>query len=144
MQHYLPTENWETDVNHRWCFAQCHASVLILELFRQNRQPRRSATLHRSILVQDISVLISCCNSIAIYGQSNYQICKQAQMVFSRCLDHILNQITSSSPHLASESRVPEVEEHFSLGSTDFGLTDLYPLDPECSVWPESSVMYEI
>jgi len=119
------------------------ASVLILELFRQNRQPHRPATLNRSTLVQDISVLISCCDSLAISGQSNYQICKQAQTVFSRCLDQILNQTAVSSPGLTSEPGGPEVQEPFSLDLTDFGLTELYPQDPEWSMWLESFDLYQ-
>ncbi|KAJ5833515.1 hypothetical protein N7474_001826 [Penicillium riverlandense] len=119
------------------------ASVLILELFRQNRQPHRSATLNRSTLIQDISVLISCCDSLAISGQSNYQICKQAQTVFSRCLDQILNPTAVSSQGLTSEPGGPAVQEPFSLGSMDFGLTELYPQDPEWSTWLESFDLYE-
>jgi hypothetical protein len=89
-------------------------------------------------------VLISCCDSLAISGQSNYQICKQAQSVFSRCLDQILNPIPISSPGLiASEPGGLEAQEPFSLGLTDFGLTDLYPQDPEWSTWLESFDVYE-
>ncbi|OKL60711.1 hypothetical protein UA08_03987 [Talaromyces atroroseus] len=109
-----------------------------------NRQPNRSATLNRSTLIQDISVLISCCDSLAISGQSNYQICKQAQTVFSRCLDQILNPSAVSSHRLTSEPGGPEeVQEPFSLGSMDFGLTDLYPQDPEWSTWLESFDLYQ-
>ncbi|PMD45629.1 hypothetical protein L207DRAFT_482070 [Hyaloscypha variabilis F] len=118
------------------------ASVLILELFRQNRQPHQSAALNRSTLVQDISVLISCCESLAVAGQSNYQICKQAQTVFSRCLDQILNQTVFPSPGLMSTPGGLEVQEPFSLGLTDFGLTELYPQDPEWSTWLESFDLY--
>ncbi|KAH8701636.1 hypothetical protein BGW36DRAFT_101904 [Talaromyces proteolyticus] len=124
-------------------YAMPCASVLILELFRQNRQPHRSATLNRSTLIQDISVLISCCDSLAISGQSNYQICKQAQIVFSRCLDQILNQTATSSHDLTSEPGGTEVQEPFSLGSMDFGLTELYRQDPEWSMWLESFDLYE-
>ncbi|KAJ5619234.1 hypothetical protein N7510_003218 [Penicillium lagena] len=124
-------------------YAMPCASVLVLELFRQNRQPRQSATLNRSTLIQDISVLISCCDSLAISGQSNYQICKQAQTVFSRCLDQILNPNAASSHGLMNEPGKPEVQEPFSLGSMDFGLTELYPQDPEWSSWLESFDLYE-
>lgn len=119
------------------------ASVLILELFRQNREPHRSVRFDRSGLIQDVSVLISCCDSLAVCGQCNYQICKQAQSVFSRCLDQILNPAVVSSHDLTSEPGRPGVQEHFSLGSMDFGLAELYPQDPEWSTWLESFDLYE-
>jgi len=87
-------------------------------------------------------VLISCCESLAVAGQSNYQICKQAQTVFSRCLDQILNQTVFPSPSLMSTPGGLEVQEPFSLGLTDFGLTELYPQDPEWSTWLESFDLY--
>jgi hypothetical protein len=68
------------------------ASVLILELLRQIQHPEERLPINRSGIIQDISVLISCCDSLTESGQSNYQICKQAQSIFSRSLDSILNQ----------------------------------------------------
>lgn len=68
------------------------ASVLILELLRENQHPEERLPINRSGIIQDISVLISCCDSLTESGQSNYQICKQAQSIFSRSLDSILNQ----------------------------------------------------
>lgn len=67
-------------------------SVLILELLRENQHPEERLPINRSGIIQDISVLISCCDSLTESGQSNYQICKQAQSIFSRSLDSILNQ----------------------------------------------------
>jgi hypothetical protein len=78
-------------------------------------------------------VLNSCCDSLAISGQSNYQICKQAQTVFSRCLDQILNPTAVPSHGPTSEPKGPEAQEPFSLGSMDFGLAELYLQDPEWS-----------
>ncbi|KAJ6090564.1 hypothetical protein N7486_009379 [Penicillium sp. IBT 16267x] len=118
-------------------YAMPCASILILELFRQNRQSHRSAALNRSTLIQEISVLISCCDSLAISGQSNYQICKQAQAVFSRCLDQILNPAELCSHGSTSQAGRKEAEE-FSFCSMDFGLTDLYPQNSEWSDWLES------
>ena len=88
-------------------------------------------------------MLISCCDSLAVSGQSNYQVCKQAQKIFSRCLDQVLNPPTAPSHGLTSGSGGPEVQEHSSLGSMDFGLTDLYPEDPGWSTWLESFDLYE-
>lgn len=124
-------------------YAMPCASILILELFRQNRQCCRSTALNRSTLVQDISVLISCCDSLAVSGQSNYQICKQAQAVFSRCLDQILNPYELCSHGLMKQAEREETQEPFSLGSMDFGLTELYPQNPEWSTWLESFDTYE-
>jgi hypothetical protein len=120
-------------------FTMPCASVLILELFRQHRQPHLPATLDRSTLVQDISVLISCCDSLAVFGQSNYRICKQAQAIFSRCLDQILNPPTLPPRDVGAL----DVQVPFALGSMDFGLPDLYPLDPDWSTWLESFDAFE-
>lgn len=73
-------------------YAMPCASVLVLELLRQIQHPEERLSINRSGIIQDISVLISCCDSLTEIGQSNYQICKQAQSIFSRSLDSILNQ----------------------------------------------------
>lgn len=73
-------------------YAMPCASVLILELLRQNQHPKERLAINQSGIIQDISVLISCCDSLTESGQSNYQICKQAQSIFSKSLDSILNQ----------------------------------------------------
>lgn len=124
-------------------YAMPCASILILELFRQNRQYDQSTTLNRSTVIRDISVLISCCDSLAISGQSNYQICKQAQEVFSRCLDQILTPPKLCSHGLVRQAGGEETQEPFSLCSTEFGLTELYPQNPEWSAWLESFDSYE-
>lgn len=36
----------------------------------------------------------------------------------------------------------PEVQEAFSFAWTDFGLTELYPQDPDWSTWLESFDLY--
>ena len=123
-------------------YAMPCASVLILELYRHNRQPASTGMFHRSKLIQDISLLTSYCDSLAISGQSNYQICKQAHTIFSRCLDQILNQTVVSYPGLESESGVAAVQEPFSFDFTDIGLAELYPYDPEWSTWLESFDVY--
>lgn len=117
------------------------ASILILELFRQNRQPEKPAAFNRSTLIQDISVLISFCDNLAIFGLSNYQISRQAQKIFSRCLDQILNH-PKSSHNLMTGMEGSEIQEPSSLTSMEFGLTELYPHDPEWSMWLESFDLY--
>ena len=67
------------------------ASVLILELLRQVDQPQRRMPINRSTLIQDLSVLISCCDWLTEPDQQNYSLCKRAQSIFSRSLDRILN-----------------------------------------------------
>lgn len=67
------------------------ASVLILELLRQTEQPQQQITISRSTLIQDLSVLISCCDWLTEPDQQNYSLCKRAQSIFSRSLDRILN-----------------------------------------------------
>ncbi|RAL06829.1 uncharacterized protein BO97DRAFT_438886 [Aspergillus homomorphus CBS 101889] len=119
-------------------YAMPCASVLILELYRQSGKPNQPATLDNSDIIQDIGALISCCDLLVISGQSNYQICKQAQMVFSQCLDQILNTPADASQGSGGHISEPEVQEpSYSLGLMDFGLTELYPQDPEWSTWLE-------
>ena len=72
-------------------YAMPCASVLILELLRQTEQPRQPVTISRSTLIQDLSVLISCCDWLTEPDQQNYSLCKRAQSIFSRSLDRILN-----------------------------------------------------
>jgi hypothetical protein len=67
------------------------ASVLILELMRQVDQPQQRIPISRSTLIQDLSVLISCCDWLTEPGQQNYSLCKRAQSIFSRSMDRILN-----------------------------------------------------
>ncbi|KAF3055355.1 hypothetical protein CFAM422_013166 [Trichoderma lentiforme] len=74
-------------------YAMPCASVLILELFRLANlpKPQPSVVLNRSTIIQDISVLISCCDWLTESGKGNYELCKQAQSIFSKALDQILN-----------------------------------------------------
>lgn len=72
-------------------YAMPCASVLILELLRQVEQPQQNITISRSTLIQDLSVLISCCDWLTEPDQQNYSLCKRAQSIFSRSLDRILN-----------------------------------------------------
>ncbi|KAE9363900.1 hypothetical protein N431DRAFT_550594 [Stipitochalara longipes BDJ] len=95
----LPTRKRALLYSHRadmeWTlvfYAVPCSSVLILELLRENQHPEERLPINRSGIIQDISGLISCCDSLTESGQSNYQICKQAQSIFSRSLDSILNQ----------------------------------------------------
>lgn len=126
-------------------YAMPCASVLMLELFRQTTsQPHLPTILNRSTLIQAISQLISCCDSLAIAGQSNYQICKQAQTAFSRGLDQILNSNDAFFHGFATSPGADHLpQQHFSLQSVDFGLTDFHPQDPEWSMWLESFDLYE-
>ncbi|KAL7929788.1 hypothetical protein V8C35DRAFT_314797 [Trichoderma chlorosporum] len=84
-------------------YAMPCACVLILELFRLARlpKPQSSAASNRSTIIQDISVLISCCDWLGESGKGNYELCKQAQLIFSKALDQILNHempLTRSLP----------------------------------------------
>ncbi|KAL6828780.1 hypothetical protein J3E69DRAFT_329690 [Trichoderma sp. SZMC 28015] len=74
-------------------YAMPCASVLILELFRLASlpKPQSSVALNRSTIIQDISVLISCCDWLTESGKGNYELCKQAQSIFSKALDQVLN-----------------------------------------------------
>ena len=77
------------------------ASVLILELLRQVEQPQQHIPIRRSTLIQDLSVLISCCDWLTAPGQQNYSLCKQAQSIFSRSMDRILDEPPKPYDHNA-------------------------------------------
>ena len=86
-------------------YAMPCASVLILELLRQIDRPQQHIPIRRSTLIQDLSVLISCCDWLTAPGQQNYSLCKRAQSIFSRSMDRILNAPTTPSaaqqnPHM--------------------------------------------
>lgn len=80
------------------------ASVLILELLRQAQNPHQNLVANRSGIIQDISLLIACCDSLTKTGQNNYQICKQAKSIFARSLDSILNQPPAAAAALQSKT----------------------------------------
>jgi hypothetical protein len=91
-------------------YAMPCASVLILELLRQTEQPKLHITISRSTLIQDLSVLISCCDWLTEPDQQNYGLCKRAQSIFSRSLDRILNP----TPALAQPVEVPSQHEQLT------------------------------
>ncbi|KAL3417429.1 hypothetical protein PVAG01_11429 [Phlyctema vagabunda] len=95
----LPTRKRALLYSHRadmeWTlvfYAVPCASILVLELLRENKHPEERLPIKKSGIIQNLSVSIACCDSLTESGQSNYQICKQAQSIFSRSLDSILNQ----------------------------------------------------
>ncbi|KAL6885721.1 hypothetical protein GGI43DRAFT_426596 [Trichoderma evansii] len=97
-------------------YAMPCVSVLILELFRiaSLPKPQPSSALSRSTIIQDISVLISCCDWLTESGKSNYELCKQAQSVFSKSLDQILNH---EMPLMRSIPNSPTVNMHDALSA---------------------------
>ncbi|KAF7718726.1 Fungal Zn(2)-Cys(6) binuclear cluster domain-containing protein [Penicillium ucsense] len=111
------------------------ASVLVLELLRQDQQVTNSYNINRSKVIQDISVLITCCDSWTEPGQSNYQTCRQAQAIFSKSLDSILNRSQSVHRVLAEESNTHDaVEYHDSSGFTSLDSGH----DAEWTAWLDS------
>lgn len=115
------------------------ASVLVLELLRQNQHPAEQLRINRSGIIQDISVLISCCDSWTEFGQSNYQICKQAQSIFSKSLDSILNHTQPIRRDKSEENTPREPENHPELmGLVSPEMSDVVAQDPEWMAWLES------
>jgi len=90
------------------------ASVLILELLRQTEQPQpqQRITISRSTLIQDLSVLISCCDWLTEPDQQNYSLCKRAQSIFSRSLDRILNGPTQPAVLTTRQDELPSQYEN--------------------------------
>ncbi|PON22577.1 hypothetical protein TGAM01_v208466 [Trichoderma gamsii] len=97
-------------------YAMPCASVLILELFRLASlpKPQPSAASNRSTIIQDISVLISCCDWLTESGKGNYELCKQAQLIFSKALDQILNH---EMPLARSPPDSPTVDMYDALSA---------------------------
>ncbi|KAL6886771.1 hypothetical protein GGI43DRAFT_418340 [Trichoderma evansii] len=133
-------------------YAMPCASVLVLELLRQDQHPVEQLTINRSSIIQDISVLITCCDSWTEVGQSNYQICKQAQSIFSKSLDSILNHVDpiqgDKSEWLTARQHEHQHElvgfmnpEIFNVVAQDAEwMTWLESLGLQGDMWPESSI----
>ncbi|KAJ5936846.1 hypothetical protein N7466_003296 [Penicillium verhagenii] len=146
----LPTRNRDLLHSHRadmeWTlvfYAMPCASVLTLELLRQDQSPEERLNVNRSGIIQDISVLISCCDFLTESGQSNYQICKQAQSIFSKSLDSILNRTDSTQRNSSEELTVRHVDqsdqhlqERTSSMSAEF--PNIVAQDPEWMAWLDS------
>ena len=115
------------------------ASVLVLELLRQAQHPEKQLIMNRSGIIQDVSVLISCCESLTESGQNNYQICKQAQSIFSKSLDSILNHVGSvpKAPSLDNLTASPHYEQTATMEN---GLPGAAVQDPtlDWTAWLDS------
>ncbi|PON20033.1 hypothetical protein TGAM01_v211093 [Trichoderma gamsii] len=128
--------------DHEWAlvfYAMPCASVLVLELLRQSQHPVEQSSIDRSSVIQDISVLITCCDSWAECGQSNYQICKQAQSIFSKSLDSILNN-TEPINRDRSEGLATRQHEHQNelTGFISPEILNVAAQDSEWLVWLDS------
>lgn len=111
------------------------ASVLVLELLRQDPPTTNTYHINRSKVIQDISILISCCDSWTEPGQSNYQTCRQAQAIFSKSLDSILNctqPVSRLHVDEADGDRATNDEEAWKLATPDVSQ------DAEWTVWLDS------
>jgi hypothetical protein len=121
-------------------YAMPCASVLILELLRQIEQPQQPITISRSTLIQDLSVLISCCDWLTEPDQQNYSLCKRAQSIFSRSLDRILNG--PSQPPIPSAQEQSSTNHDNNIDMSEPGATaaDQHMLidDPEWLAWLET------
>ena len=103
-----------TDINAQLVFYAMPCASVLLELLRQAEQPlqqQHTTTISRSTLIQDLSVLISCCDWLTEPDQQNYSLCKRAQSIFSRSLDRILNGPTQQQP--AMPPAQAELANHF-------------------------------
>lgn len=131
------------------------AGVLLLELFRQIRQPQSQAVLNRSTIIKDMTALILCCDWLTEIGQGNYQIIRQAQSIFSRGLDQLLDNpnlfddpatrvaAANAAATASSGSGSGSLNHHHHQHEPNAELTDadfamLLPQDLEWSTWLES------
>lgn len=120
-------------------YAMPCASVLVLELMRQAQHPEEELVPNRSSIIQDISVLISCCDSLTETGQNNYQICKQAQSIFSKSLDSILNPVGPVS-ELSSVVQPSEPSHYDQIAPESSELANgfSYDITSDWTAWLES------
>ena len=98
------------------------ASVLVLELLRQAQNPAQQAIANRSGIIRDLSILISLCESMTEQGQNNYTICKQAQSIFTKSLDTILNHAAPvSEAPIGQAVPLPSGESNPYIGGVVYG-----------------------
>jgi hypothetical protein len=93
------------------------------------------SSIDRSSVIQDISVLITCCDSWTESGQ----IFKQAQSIFSKSLDSILNH-TEPINRDKSEGPVMSQHEHQNelTSFTSLDILNVAAQDSEWLVWLDS------
>lgn len=63
---------------------------------------------------------------------------KQAQTVFSRCLDQVLNHPVPASQPVAVQPAPSQASQAPPADPMDFAPAELFPQDPEFSAWLES------
>lgn len=114
------------------------ATVLLLELLRQCRQPQQHFALSRSTIVKDISALILCCDWLTEQGQGNYHMIEQAQSLFSRVLDQVIDYPSLPDNVRTSKSGVNSIPNTFSTMDIDTDITKALLEDPEWTTWLES------
>jgi hypothetical protein len=121
-------------------YAMPCASVLILELLRQSEQPQQPFAISRSTLIQDLSVLISCCDWLTEPDQQNYGLCKRAQSIFSRSLDRILNPVPFQPAVLSAQHSlpVPHDDTTFVPGPVAQESQHMLIDEPEWMAWLET------
>ena len=67
------------------------ASVLLWELLSRPQALSEAAIPSRTTLIKDITTLVTYCDWLIASGEGNYDLCTQAQAVFSKGLDVVLN-----------------------------------------------------
>jgi len=113
------------------------ASVLLLELLRPRRQQVQFMSLKRATVIRNISSLVACCDWLTEAGESNFDLCKQAQSVFSKVLDSVLNAVDEPSTAAAPLHRAVLQGD----GASNGYLTDtpaMFDQDPEWTAWLET------
>lgn len=119
-------------------YALPSATVLLLSLLSKNRRTHYSSGLKRSKAIQEISALILCCDWLTDQGQGNYQIISQAQSIFSRGLDQVLEQPTwpYEGPSHSSQADLAALPTPVESQDADDSL--LLSQDPEWTSWLRS------
>lgn len=86
--------------------------------------------ISRSTLVKDLSALIVCCDWLIEIGQGNYDIIKQAQSIFSRGLDLVLDNNLSATESVTAPS--------YNAETLDMDFANFPLQDHEWNTWLES------
>lgn len=118
-------------------YAMPSASVLLVELLRPRRQQVPFMSLKRATAIRNISSLVACCDWLTAAGESNFDLCKQAQSVFSKVLDSVLNAV--DEPATAEAPQQPAVPRN---DEASYGFLNdapaVFDLDPEWTAWLDS------
>jgi hypothetical protein len=113
------------------------ASTILLELLRPPQQRLPPSALSRVAAIRNISTLITCCDFGLVAGESNYELCKQAQSVFSKGLDLVLHGNEEPLPSNGHQF-TPDMQQPQPGADPMLDTSLMFMQDPEWNSWLET------